>query len=90
MNKEDLKVTLDGLTLEQLIEVLEEEMQILIEENTKLMDKNLQLQDEVNTLWSMMDAMTVAEKESWLKVLDELDTDVAAKALMITKKKADC
>jgi uncharacterized protein YoxC len=90
MNKEDLKVTLDGLTLEQLIEVLEEEMQILIEENTKLMGKNLQLQDEVDTLWSMMDAMTVAEKESWLKVLDELDTDVAAKALMITKKRVDC
>jgi len=90
MSEEILKVTLDGLTLEQLVEVLEEEMQLLVEENTKLMDKNLQLQDEVDTLWAMMDQATKADKESWLKVLDELDPDVTAKAMMISKKKVDC
>ena len=90
MSKEDLKVTLEGLTLEQLVEVLEEEPQLLVEENTKLMDKNLRLQDEVDTLWAMMEAMTKAEKESWLKIVDELDTDTAIKGMMVVKKKADC
>tara|TARA_Y100001973_G_scaffold101304_1_gene164147 strand:- start:879 stop:1145 length:267 start_codon:yes stop_codon:yes gene_type:complete len=84
------KITLEGLTLEELIDTLQRELQLLVEENTRLLDRNLQMQDEIDSLWAMMDAMTNAEKEAWLEVLDDLDTDTAVKAMMITKKKADC
>ena len=84
------KRTLEGLTLEELIDTLQKELELLIEENTRLLDKNLQMQDEIDSLWTMMDAMTNAEKEAWLEVLDDLDTDTAVKAMMVTKKKADC
>tara|TARA_R100000005_G_C5001317_1_gene208471 strand:- start:3601 stop:3879 length:279 start_codon:yes stop_codon:yes gene_type:complete len=84
------KRTLEGLTLEELIDTLQKELELLIEENTRLLDRNLQMQDEIDSLWAMMDAMTNAEKEAWLGVLDDLDTDTAVKAMMVTKKKADC
>tara|TARA_R100000315_G_C5156556_1_gene89929 strand:+ start:196 stop:462 length:267 start_codon:yes stop_codon:yes gene_type:complete len=84
------KITLEGLTLEELVDTLQRELQLLIEENTRLLDRNLQMQDEIDSLWAMMDAMTNAEKEAWLEVLDDLDTDTAVKAMMVTKKKADC
>ena len=84
------KITLEGLTLEELIDTLQRELQLLVEENTRLLDRNLQMQDEIDSLWAMTDAMTNAEKEAWLEVLDDLDTDTAVKAMMITKKKADC
>ena len=84
------KRTLEGLTLEELIDTLQKELELLIEENTILLDRNLQMQDEIDSLWAMMDAMTNAEKEAWLEVLDDLDTDTAVKAMMVTKKKADC
>ena len=84
------KITLEGLTLEELIDTLQRELQLLVEENTRLLDRNLQMQDEIDSLWAMMDAMTNAEKEAWLEVLDDLDTDTAVKAMMVTKKKADC
>jgi cell division septum initiation protein DivIVA len=84
------KITLEGLTLEELIDTLQRELELLVEENTRLLDRNLQMQDEIDSLWAMMDAMTNAEKEAWLEVLDDLDTDTAVKAMMVTKKKADC
>ena len=80
------KRTLEGLTLEELIDTLQKELELLIEENTILLDRNLQMQDEIDSLWAMMDAMTNAEKEAWLEVLDDLDTDTAVKAMMVTKK----
>jgi len=90
MSKEDLKVTIEGLTLGQLVEVLKKELQLLLEENRKIADKNLQLQDEVDTLWTMMETMTKSDKEAWLKIVDELDVNTAIKGLMVVKKKADC
>jgi len=38
----------------------------------------------------MMDEMTKTDIESWTSILQELHVDVATRALMVTKKKADC
>ncbi len=73
-----------------MIDTLQRELELLVEKNTRRLDRNLQMQDEIDSLWAMMDAMTNAEKEAWLEVLDDLDTDTAVKAMMVTKKKADC
>jgi len=59
-------------------------------ENRVLRHENKQLKDEVDSLWMMMDEMTKTDIESWTSILQELHVDVATRALMVTKKKADC
>ena len=54
-----------------------------------LKDKNKRLQDEVDSLWAMMDEMTQADIENWKHLWDDIQTDVAVRALMVSKKKAD-
>ena len=51
--------------------------------------KNAALQDEVDSLWAMMDEMTKADIENWSHLWDEIRSDVAIRALMVSKKKAD-
>ena len=65
------------------LEELEEELERLKEENKKLTD-------EVESLWAMMDEMTKSDVENWSHLVDQLKDDVISKALMVTKKKADC
>ena len=55
-----------------------------------LKKENQQLKDEVDSLWMMLDEMTKADIENWSSILDELQLDVASRALMVTKKKVDC
>jgi regulator of replication initiation timing len=59
-------------------------------ENRALRSENKQLKDEVESLWMMMDEMTKTDIENWTSILQELHIDVASRALMVTKKKADC
>ena len=56
----------------------------------KLVEENKQLRDEVESLWFMLDEMTKTDAENWSSILEKLDLDVASRALMVTKKKADC
>jgi|TARA_R110000824_G_scaffold38491_4_gene117523 flagellar motor switch protein FliG len=55
-----------------------------------LKKENQQLKDEVDSLWMMLDEMTKTDIENWSSILDELQLDVASRALMVTKKKVDC
>ena len=59
-------------------------------ENRALRSENKHLKDEVESLWMMMDEMTKTDIENWTSILQELHIDVASRALMVTKKKADC
>jgi|TARA_R110002124_G_scaffold99199_3_gene244966 flagellar motor switch protein FliG len=52
--------------------------------------ENQQLRDEIDSLWMMLDEMTKTDIENWSSILDELQLDVASRALMVTKKKVDC
>ena len=54
-----------------------------------LKKENQRLKDEVDSLWMMLDEMTKTDIENWSSILDELQLDVASRALMISKKKAD-
>ena len=54
-----------------------------------LKKKNADLQDEVDSLWAMMDEMTKSDIENWKHLWDDIRTDVAARALMVSKKKVD-
>lgn len=54
-----------------------------------LKDKNKRLQDEVDSLWAMMDEMTRSDIENWKHLWDDIQTDVAVRALMVSKKKVD-
>jgi flagellar motor switch protein FliG len=56
----------------------------------KLQRENQQLKDEIDSLWMMLDEMTKTDIESWSSILEELQLDVASRALMVTKKKVDC
>ena len=56
----------------------------------KLAEENRQLRDEVDSLWFMLDEMTKTDVENWSSIFEKLDLDVASRALMVTKKKADC
>ena len=56
----------------------------------KLREENQQLRDEVESLWFMLDEMTKTDVEKWSSIFEKLDMDVASRALMVTKKKADC
>ncbi len=61
----------------------------LEKENKILIEKNKKLQDEVDSLWAMMDEMTKADIENWKHLWDDLQKDVAIRALMVSKKKVD-
>ncbi len=54
-----------------------------------LKDKNKRLKDEVDSLWAMMDEMTRSDIENWKHLWDDIQTDVAVRALMVSKKKVD-
>ena len=56
----------------------------------ELQEENKQLKDEVDSLWMMMDEMTKTDIENWSSILEELQLDVASRALMVSKKKVDC
>ena len=73
-------------TLSDLKKEIEKAKKVLAE--TK--EKNAKLQDEVDSLWAMMDEMTKSDVENWSHLVDQLKDDVISKALMVTKKKADC
>ena len=64
-----------------------EALEKLIEKAKK---ENAELKDEVDSLWSMMDEITKSDIENFSHILEELKVDVITKALMVTKKKADC
>ena len=55
----------------------------------KLEKENKKLKDEVDSLWAMMDEMTKSDIENWKHLVKDLEKDVIARALMVTKKKAD-
>lgn len=57
---------------------------------SELQRENQQLKDEVDSLWMMLDEMTKTDIENWSSILEELQLDVASRALMVTKKKVDC
>ena len=82
---EDLVGEIDGLIFD-----LEKEIDNLLAENEKLHKDNLHLKGEIDSLWMMMDEMTKQDIESWSQVLEELNLDVASRALMVSKKKVDC
>ena len=80
-NNEDLK---------REIENLKKQVEKTKLEKTKLDEAKDKLQDEVDSLWAMMDEMTKSDVENWSHLVDQLKDDVISKALMVTKKKADC
>ena len=73
--------------LETRLAVIKDQKDKLIE---KLREENQQLRDEVESLWFMLDEMTKTDVENWSSIFEKLDMDVASRALMVTKKKADC
>ena len=74
----------------EVFEDLKDEIDELIEENKQLITKNEVLQDEVDSLWAMMDEITKSDIENFSHILDEIKADVITRALMVTKKKAEC
>ena len=72
------------------IDQLEKEIEKLEELINKAKEENAKLKDEVDSLWAMMDEMTKADIENWAHLVKELEQDVIARSLMITKKKVDC
>lgn len=72
------------------IKKLEEEILLLEKLIIKAKEENAKLKDEVDSLWAMMDEITKSDIENFSHILEELKADVITKALMVTKKKADC
>ena len=68
---------------------LEAQVRRLIVIVKELRKNNEELQDEVDSLWMMLDEMTKSDIENWSHLLDEIKADVAIRALMVCKKKAD-
>ncbi len=64
-----------------------EKLEVLIK---KAKEENAKLKDEVDSLWAMMDEMTKSDIQNWSHLMEELKADVVTRALMVTKKKADC
>jgi predicted nucleic acid-binding Zn-ribbon protein len=64
-----------------------ENLEILIKKAKK---ENVLLKDEVDSLWAMMDEITKSDIENFSHILEELKADVVTRALMVTKKVADC
>ena len=61
----------------------------LKEKIKRLEEENKKLKDEVESLWAMIDEMTKSDIENWKHLVKDLEKDVIARALMVTKKKAD-
>ena len=74
---------------EEEIKVLKEQIEKTKLEKNKLDEVNEKLQDEVDSLWAMMDEMTKSDVKNWTNILDKLEKDTVAKALMVTNKVAD-
>ena len=72
------------------LDELEEEIEKLEELIEKAKKENVKLKDEVDSLWAMMDEITKSDIENFTHILEELKADVITKALMVTKKVADC
>ena len=72
------------------IDKLEKEIEDLEELIDKAKKENAKLKDEVDSLWAMMDEITKSDIENFSHILEELKADVITKALMVTKKIADC
>jgi regulator of replication initiation timing len=71
------------------IRELNEEVEDLIDENKELMLENIRLQDEVDSLWAMMDEMTESDIKNYSHLLKDVKSDILARTLMITTKKAE-
>ena len=72
------------------LEELERQITKTEEALKKVRSENAKLQDEVDSLWSMMDEITESDIEKYSHLLKELKTEMEEKALMTTKKVADC
>tara|TARA_R110002020_G_scaffold461481_1_gene680421 strand:+ start:269 stop:496 length:228 start_codon:yes stop_codon:yes gene_type:complete len=72
------------------VDELEKEIDKLEELIEKAKKENAELKDEVDSLWAMMDEITKSDIENFSHILEELKADVITKALMVTKKVADC
>jgi len=72
------------------IDQLEEEIEKLEKLIEKAKKENAELKDEVDSLWAMMDEITKSDIENFSHILEELRSDVVSRALMVTKKVADC
>jgi len=72
------------------INELEKEIEKLEKLIEKAKKENAELKDEVDSLWGMMDEITKSDIENFSHILEELKADVITKALMVTKKVADC
>ena len=72
------------------VDELEKEIQNLEELIDRAKKENAKLKDEVDSLWAMMDEITKSDIENFSHILEELKSDVITKALMVTKKVADC
>ena len=72
------------------VDELKEEIEKLEKLIAKAKEENKKLKDEVDSLWAMMDEITKSDIENFSHILEELKSDVITKALMVTKKVADC
>jgi len=72
------------------VDELEKEIESLEELIKKAKKENAKLKDEVDSLWAMMDEITKSDIENFSHILEELKADVVTRALMVTKKVADC
>jgi len=72
------------------VDELEEEIKKLEELIKKAKKENAELKEEVDSLWAMMDEITKSDIENFSHILEQLKADVFTRALMVTKKVADC
>tara|TARA_Y100000296_G_C5063938_1_gene201340 strand:- start:258 stop:485 length:228 start_codon:yes stop_codon:yes gene_type:complete len=72
------------------VDELEKEIEKLEELIKKAKKENAELKDEVSSLWAMMDEITKSDIENFSHILEQLKADVLTRALMVTKKVADC
>jgi len=72
------------------VDELEKEIESLEALIKKAKKENAKLKDEVDSLWAMMDEITKSDIENFSHILEELKADVVTRALMVTKKVADC
>jgi len=72
------------------LDELEKQIKIAEEALKKVKKENETLKDEVDSLWSMMDEITKSDIENFSHIMGDMKSDMATKALMISKKKVDC
>tara|TARA_R110000824_G_scaffold27426_14_gene93285 strand:- start:9382 stop:9588 length:207 start_codon:yes stop_codon:yes gene_type:complete len=56
----------------------------------ELRNKNRELQDEVDSLWTMLGEIKESEIKNWTDIISQMKIKVGTRALMTSKKKADC